>query len=741
MALNFDLAPPVKTVDGLTCVPIDIQHIQASFVFDGAAQSGTADATIEFTCGPQAGCPIFDLRQTPTAAWLDSAPIATSLLAHHDFGGGPGADLRVVAQTLPAGSTHTLRVTYALGLPQSPAGGSYPPALSWSAGPRLRLSFGFTDLVPARYLEAWIPANLVFDQYSISLEVRILNTTVAHTAITNGALTPLATNHFRIAWPDRAAAFSTLLELRAGDTVTSQSDTVVLAGSASPVTVEAWKLTSNTTVVLGTQINLLKGFLQANASQIGPYLHGNRFVAFLHSGGMEYDGGTTTGTGPLEHETHHSWWARGVLPASQADAFWDEGWTVYVTDGSAPLAFSGGEATAILCPQNPWQRHTQGNAYDDGERLFQGIGAITSDAAMRAAMSDFYKERNARPQTTLGLEAHLVARTGRAELVDVFHRWAYGLSGPPASSVPNLWLRDDSGHAGQEAWAGRFWDSPDLWVRRKDDGGTSHQNPVHGRDNWIHARVRNRAGAGTARHFLVTFEVKTFAGTQFVYPGDFLPALTAAGGFELGPGESRVVKALWPAAKVPATGTHGCLLASAHARSNHPADGRHVWEENALAQKNLTIVAARPGSWFTLSMVVGHFRFPREAILLEVRRPEGAPSLPVIALKHDAQSLRPAAPRELADCGHCEPESLVARPPRADLRFRKATEVPIPAGKVARLAVQSSVGFPLVLGMRVQVPADLARRKKPAIVDFVQLDAKGRPVGGVAVQFVLPGAD
>lgn len=45
MATNFQLAPPPRTVDGLAAVPIDIQTVDAVFVFDGATSSATADAT------------------------------------------------------------------------------------------------------------------------------------------------------------------------------------------------------------------------------------------------------------------------------------------------------------------------------------------------------------------------------------------------------------------------------------------------------------------------------------------------------------------------------------------------------------------------------------------------------------------------------------------------------------------------------------------------------------------------
>lgn len=55
MALNFELAPPAKTVDGLLAVPIDISAIDVAFVFDGAASTAAADATITYTVGPTTG--------------------------------------------------------------------------------------------------------------------------------------------------------------------------------------------------------------------------------------------------------------------------------------------------------------------------------------------------------------------------------------------------------------------------------------------------------------------------------------------------------------------------------------------------------------------------------------------------------------------------------------------------------------------------------------------------------------
>jgi len=196
MSNNFHLAPP-KTVDGLLAVPIDIESIGVVFTFDGSSETGSADATITYMVGPTAGNPIFDLRQDITQAWLDSAIFPIAQLAHHNFGVSPFTDLRVIQAVQEADSVHKLRVQYNLALPNSQLGGRYLPALEWSAGPKLRFVFGLSDLNRAHYAEAWLPANLVFDQYSIDLEIQVINTMASHSVITNGVVTSVGPNHWR----------------------------------------------------------------------------------------------------------------------------------------------------------------------------------------------------------------------------------------------------------------------------------------------------------------------------------------------------------------------------------------------------------------------------------------------------------------------------------------------------------------------------------------------------------------
>lgn len=736
MTTNFDLAPPPVTTGGITIVPVDLQSMDARLVFDGASSSASGDATITFVVGPTSGRPMFDLRQPITGVWLDGAPLATTAILTRDPGGGPGAEMRVLDVVLAAGSTHTLRLTYGVGLPNAPAGGSYQPGLSWSPGPRLTWNVGFTDLRPGRYLEAWVPANLIWDQYTISIEVEVTGTAVPHSLIANGSVTALSPNHWRVAHPATATAMSTLLEVRPSDTL-SRATSVVTLPSGTAVTIEGWKLSSNTTVSLPAQLGSVATWLAENDTSMGTYPHGDRFVAFVHQGGMEYDGACTSGTGALRHETYHSWWGRGVRPATQADAWFDEGWNTYHDNGGSgatPLDFSAAPRT--LCDRSPYRRATAGNAYGDGDALFNGIAALTSPAGLTSWMGEISRSRRDRPITTLDIEAHLLARSGRPEVVDAFHRFAFGL--PDPSPGPDLWLRDDPAHTGTEQWNGRFWDSPDLWIRHEDDGGTTHQAPRAGRDNWFYARVRNR-GAGLAGHFMVTFQIRQFAGVQFRYPLDFLPAIAATGGFDLAPGGEAIVRAKWPAALVPPAGTHACWLAAVFARGDRPIDGRHVWEHGNLAQKNLTIVRARRGAVIDLAFLTT--ALSREVpVVLELRRPKALTAMRVELLARDDRHEPLLAPGDVAgglgavlECGaHHDDDADGGPSDPVGPRFGEVAVARFRGGTRARTRLELPTG-PVPLALRLRVPRRI-ELGDAGVIDLLQLDRRGRPVGGIAVE-------
>ena len=742
MPTNFDLAPPPVTSGGTTTVPIDVQDVDAHLVFDAATSNATGDASLTFQVGPTAGRPMFDLRQAITGVWLDGAPLAVTSVLTRDLGGEPGAEMKVLDVDVAAGTTHTLRLTYDVGVPSSSHGGSYPPSLTWSPGNRMVWNVGNTDLQPGRYLEAWVPANLIWDQSAIRINVELTGTTVDHTLVTNGATTAVGSNHWVVTYPSSSTALSPLLEVRPTDSLVAGSTTVTMPVSGTTLTIEGWKLAANTALVIGPRLADLAGWLSDDEARIGPYAHGDRFVVFLHQGGMEYDGACTSGVGALRHEAFHSWWGRAVRPASQSDGWFDEGWNTYHDDGGAgatPLSFSDPPVT--LCNRNPYSRVTPGASYGGGAAVFEGLAALSSPAAITGWMGEFYAAHRYRPSTTLQLEAHLLARSGQPDTVDAFHRFVYGLPDPAAA--PDLWLRDNPGHTGTEHWPGRFWDSPDLWIRRADDGGTAHQDPIAGLDCWFHARVRNR-GPGPARHFMVTFQVRQFAGVEFTWPTDFLPAVAATGGFDLAPGDSRVVKARWPASLVPPAGAHACWLAAVLTRGDRPFTGRRVWEHGNLAQKNLTVLKLRPGQRATLPFLISG---SGRQVRLELRRSGRLAGLragiaprrpPALASRSVAHILEGALVHErgrgaAGRGGDAERDEKAsdARDQLDEDRFDDNRRSEFAARQASTVSVALPIGT-AVLGLQLYAPRGMEVGAR-GVIDLVQRDHEGWVVGGIAV--------
>ena len=184
----------------------------------------------------------------------------------------------------------------------------------------------------------------------------------------------------------------------------------------------------------------------------------------------------------------------------------------------------------------------------------------------------------------------------------------------------DVYLRDNAADTGTVPSGGAFWNSPDIWVRNSDDGGTTHQNTIRGRDNFVYVRVNNR-GLAEARNLNVRVYLTNFAGTQFVYPNDWIPRNPSGGGSittpgtyligetaipTLASGSSQVVRVRWQASLIPPeTNWHPCLLVEVSPNDGPPHSGKRVWEQNNLAQKNITIVNARRGETIEFSFRVG----------------------------------------------------------------------------------------------------------------------------------------
>jgi len=221
----------------------------------------------------------------------------------------------------------------------------------------------------------------------------------------------------------------------------------------------------------------------------------------------------------------------------------------------------------------------------------------------------------------------------------------------------DLVVRDTLADVGTVPVGGAFWVSPDLWVRTADpavDGGAAlpatyadpppHQAPIAGQDNFVYVRLRNN-GTIDSLPFYVRVYLTHWAGTEFVYPDDFiptnrpgdpLPMPMTPGTYLIGElrvdtlaaATSTIVNMTWPQALVPpeevlVNGSnvrwHPCLLVECSPHDGPAATGPYVWDNNNLAQRNLTIVYPDDDG-FAAGMVIGNRRDPFPYAILDIDR-------------------------------------------------------------------------------------------------------------------------
>lgn len=210
-----------------------------------------------------------------------------------------------------------------------------------------------------------------------------------------------------------------------------------------------------------------------------------------------------------------------------------------------------------------------------------------------------------------------------------------------------IYIRDNTTDTGEESSSGAFWNSPDIWVRNINDGGTTHQDTVRGQDNYLSARVSN--GSPTAyEDVTVRFYRANFAGTEFLYPEDWHPDDMIGETTINVPGSGSAVATVpWPAAMIPDATWHPCLLVEVIPMELTPNTRHHVWENRKLAQKNITIVDA-PGDVapHRIEFLVGSLHSAHKEAVLTIARVRDLPGLG-IGLDAGETRLEPIRPDKI----------------------------------------------------------------------------------------------
>ncbi len=213
---------------------------------------------------------------------------------------------------------------------------------------------------------------------------------------------------------------------------------------------------------------------------------------------------------------------------------------------------------------------------------------------------------------------------------------ANALVGIAPTAGVDTWIKEKDSDTGTVPQSPPYW-SPDVWVRNTDPATDNpaevhiHQNAIRGQDNWVYARVRNR-GALDSSDVYVRLFITRWAGTQYIYPDDFIPNVTpstspivtmAPGTYFIGEahidsvpaGGEVIVNMRWASEIIPPESVvidgvtyswaDSCLLADVSPHDGPTPTGVNSWDNNNLCQKNITIVDATDDD-VNVAFVVGN---------------------------------------------------------------------------------------------------------------------------------------
>jgi len=148
-------------------------------------------------------------------------------------------------------------------------------------------------------------------------------------------------------------------------------------------------------------------------------------------------------------------------------------------------------------------------------------------------------------------------------------------------------IRDNMWDVGDVPSANPAWQSPDVWIRNQADDQMWHQNPIAGKINYVHARVRNigsNALTGVDVHFYWADPALGFVWPDSWHPIQATPARIQ----DLAPGEATVVRASWD---VPdTTPEHISLLVRLVSDQDRIQYEGHPHWDNNIGWKSIHIV-------------------------------------------------------------------------------------------------------------------------------------------------------
>lgn len=387
---------------------VDFTTVDSSIEYNVGSSTVLATSRVEFEM-PSTGYPVFDL--IPNIKNLEINGIKSQAAEIKD----PTSvtTLRVLNKKLKAG-THTMIITNEI-------------SSNLKFGTKnVRSAFWMTDLKDRSYIEQYLPTNFEFDQYQQLLEIKVMGESDLdeHKLYTNGTITKVAKNHFKIVYPSYFTASSLyfhMAEVGAFDEIEFTYESI--SGKTIPVIAYKKSLFTSLAAVKRTTLSVLKEL----EAKLGAWSHPNLTIYLSGSGGMEYSGATITSMRALGHEITHSFFARGVMPISGNSGWIDEAIASW-RDAGYKSAITPNFSSTKMAAHSQYKRTTDRKAYTQGANFMSFLNKrLESQGGLISFLSEFYLKNTHKTIDTQFFITELEKFSGE-KFTKEFNQYIFGMS-------------------------------------------------------------------------------------------------------------------------------------------------------------------------------------------------------------------------------------------------------------------------------------------------------------------------
>lgn len=342
---NLNLAPPDFVSKYGRAVFVDFKTAQYDITYDLKNKLTTVKSTVTFEVEKE-GRPIFDLIPTPRNITVDGVAAKVENL---DF--PEKASKARLLNALLAPGIHVMKMENTIKTNDTYS----DQALRVSA------AFWIRDLKERMFLEQYVPSNLEFDQYKMSINVKFTGVKkINQEFYTNGVVTQTSPTSWSIEYPEYFTASSLYYHTTYKDSLRRIDFTYPsIDGRNIPVTVYSpWYLKTSEFRDYAREV------LKELEADYGAWGH-PALVAYgtlPGTGGMEHSGATQTSLAALDHEMLHSYFAKGVMPANGNSGWIDEAIASWRDRGYQRLptvSFGGSD----IGGQSIYKRNTDDRSY------------------------------------------------------------------------------------------------------------------------------------------------------------------------------------------------------------------------------------------------------------------------------------------------------------------------------------------------------------------------------------------